>query len=78
MLVRCCLRRPEHTPWARLASTAGAAAALRALAPFLPADQLPSALDFLLSRGLADAHLTIREGMIAAGALPAVSPPECR
>ncbi|KAL4419436.1 hypothetical protein ABPG77_006363, partial [Micractinium sp. CCAP 211/92] len=50
-----------------LAARAGAAAALRALAPFLPADQLPSALDFLLSRGLADAHLTIREGMIAAG-----------
>ncbi|KAL4444093.1 hypothetical protein ABPG75_011830 [Micractinium tetrahymenae] len=50
-----------------LAARAGAAAALRALAPFLPADQLPGALDFLLSQGLADSHVAIREGMIAAG-----------
>ena len=46
---------------------AGSAAALRALAPFLSADQLPAALDFLLSCGLTDTNTTIREAMIAAG-----------
>ena len=49
------------------AAAAGSAAALRALAPFLSADQLPAALDFLLSCGLTDTNTTIREAMIAAG-----------
>ena len=51
-----------------LSARAGAAAALRALAPSLAADQLPATLDFLLSKGLADGHAAIREAMIAAGA----------
>ena len=38
-----------------------------ALAPFLSADQLPAALDFLLSCGLTDTNTTLREAMIAAG-----------
>ncbi|EFN56582.1 hypothetical protein CHLNCDRAFT_144295 [Chlorella variabilis] len=50
-----------------LSARAGAAAALRALAPSLAADQLPATLDFLLSKGLADGHAAIREAMIAAG-----------
>lgn len=52
---------------ASLAARAGAAAALKALAPSLTADQLPQTLDFLLSRGLADGSAAIRDGMIAAG-----------
>jgi hypothetical protein len=52
---------------ASLAARAGAAAALKALAPSLTADQLPQTLDFLLSRGLADSSAAIRDGMIAAG-----------
>lgn len=54
---------PPRAPRCR----AGAAVALQALAPGLSADQLPSALEFLLSRGLADGSSLIREGMIAAG-----------
>lgn len=50
-----------------LAARAGAAAALQALASALGADQLPAALDFLLSRGLADGAGSIRDAMVAAG-----------
>ena len=50
-----------------LAARAGAAAALAALAPALAADQLPAALDFLLSCGLADGAGPIRDAMVAAG-----------
>lgn len=46
---------------------AGAAVALQALAPGLSGAQLTSALEFLLSRGLADSNSVIREGMVAAG-----------
>jgi hypothetical protein len=52
------------------AARAGAAAALRALAPHLSPDQLTATLDFLLSRGLADGTAAIREAMVAAGAAP--------
>lgn len=41
--------------------------ALQALAPGLSGAQLTSALEFLLSRGLADSNSVIREGMVAAG-----------
>jgi len=46
---------------------AGAAVALQALAPGLSGAQLTSALEFLLSRCLADGNSVIREGMVAAG-----------
>ena len=54
-------------PLPRAPCSSGAAVALQALAPGLSADQLPAALEFLLSRGLADGSALIREGMIAAG-----------
>ncbi|PRW50843.1 Translational activator GCN1 isoform A [Chlorella sorokiniana] len=49
------------------AARAGAAVALQALAPGLSGAQLTAALEFLLSRGLADSNSVIREGMVAAG-----------
>lgn len=41
--------------------------ALQALAPGLSGTQLTSALEFLISRGLADSNSIIRDGMVAAG-----------
>lgn len=64
-----CSRPEGMAPLDPVLCSAGTAVALQALAPGLSADQLPAALEFLLSCGLADGSSLIREGMIAAGGL---------